>query len=199
MGIGNCVVMCQEMIGRKSLENFIDRAWRRGLDFLINVCADKIKSLNELIPIVRRLKGEGKRIVFTNGCFDLIHTGHIRLLKMARSRGDCLIVALNTDESVRKIKGDQRPILDQRQRGYIVASFEPVSFVLFFEEETPDEAIRQIQPDVLVKGGEYNMDEVVGRQTVWESCGEVTVVNPFEGRSSSGIVEEIVRRFSNKK
>jgi len=191
--------MCQEMIGRKSFENFIDRAGRRGLDFFINVSMDKIKSLNELIPIVRRLKDEGKRIVFTNGCFDLIHAGHIRLLNMARSRGDCLVVALNTDESIRKIKGEQRPLLDQRQRGYIVASFEPVNYVLFFDEETPDDVIRQIEPDVLVKGGEYNMDEVVGRQTVWESGGEVTVVNPFEGRSSSRVVEEIVRRFSNKK
>ncbi len=160
---------------------------------------DKIKSLKELLPIVRRFKDEGKRIVFTNGCFDLIHTGHIRLLNMARSRGDCLIVALNTDDSIRKIKGDQRPIMDQRQRGYIVASFEPVSFVLFFDEDTPDEIIRQIQPDVLVKGGEYNMDEVKGRQTVWESGGEVTVVNPLEGRSTSAVVEEIVRRFSNNK
>jgi len=182
---------------KKSVENFIDRAGRRGLDFFINVSMDKIKSLNELIPIVRLLKDKGKRIVFTNGCFDLIHAGHTRLLNMARSRGDYLIVALNTDESIRKIKGEQRPLLDQRQRGFIVAAFEPVSFVLFFDEETPDDVIRQIEPDVLVKGGEYAVDEVVGRQTVWESGGEVTVVNPFEGRSTSRVVKEIVRRFSN--
>lgn len=93
------------------------------------------------------------------------------LLNMARSQGDCLIVALNTDDSIRKIKGEKRPLLDQGQRGYIVASFEPVNFVLYFDEETPDEVIRQIQPDVLVKGGEYNTDEVVGRQTVWDSGG----------------------------
>ena len=163
------------------------------------MCTDKIKSLNELIPIVRRLKDEGKRIVFTNGCFDLIHAGHTRLLNMARSQGDCLIVALNTDDSIRKIKGEKRPLLDQGQRGYIVASFEPVNFVLYFDEETPDAVIRQIQPDVLVKGGEYNMDEVVGRQNVWDSGGKVTIVNPVEGLSTTTVIEDIVQRFSNKK
>ncbi|HOE62447.1 MAG TPA: D-glycero-beta-D-manno-heptose 1-phosphate adenylyltransferase [Candidatus Sumerlaeota bacterium] len=157
---------------------------------------EKIIQRNEAIDIVRKLKAENKRIVFTNGCFDLIHVGHVRLLQEARNRGDCLIVGLNTDASIRRIKGDKRPLLDESQRGRIVAAFESVDYVLFFDEDTPEELIREIKPDVLVKGGDYTMEAVAGRQEVWDAGGEVILYTPVPGRSTSAIIENIVERFS---
>jgi D-beta-D-heptose 7-phosphate kinase/D-beta-D-heptose 1-phosphate adenosyltransferase len=160
------------------------------------VSEEKIKSLKILIPIIEELKKEGTRVVFTNGCFDLIHAGHTRLLKAARSMGDVLVAALNTDESIRRLKGDKRPLLDQKQRGMIVSSFSSVDFVTFFEEDTPEEILRQIQPDVLVKGGEYSMDEVVGRQQIWDKGGQVTVITPLAGHSTTNVIHEILDRFT---
>lgn len=160
------------------------------------VSEQKIKSLKNLIPGIRELKEDGKRIVFTNGCFDLIHAGHICLLNMARSMGDILIVALNTDTSIRRLKGDKRPLLDQKQRGLIVSSFSSVDFVTFFDEDTPEEILRQIKPDVLVKGGEYAMDEVVGRQQIWDNGGHVTVITPLAGHSTTSVINDILNRFS---
>ncbi|MBN1899754.1 D-glycero-beta-D-manno-heptose 1-phosphate adenylyltransferase [Candidatus Sumerlaeota bacterium] len=144
---------------------------------------------------MRELKNEGKRIVLTNGCFDLIHAGHTRLLSMARGMGDILIAALNTDDSIRRLKGEKRPILDQKQRGLILSSFSSVDYVIFFDEDTPEEIIREMKPDVLVKGGEYAMDEVVGRQKVWDSGGEVTIVTPHAGHSTTNLIKEILNRF----
>jgi len=149
-----------------------------------------------MLSLVETLKNKGKQLVFTNGCFDLIHLGHIRLLKKARSLGDCLIVGLNTDASIKRIKGSKRPLLDQKQRSQIVASFESVDYVTFFEEDTPEEMIRKIAPDILVKGGEYQMHEVVGRESVWNSGGKVYVIKPFKGRSTSRVIEDIKNRFS---
>ena len=169
---------------------------RRDISSFLKVSREKIKSLKDLMEILRRLRADENRIVFTNGCFDLIHPGHIRLLEMARRQGDCLVLALNTDASIRRIKGEKRPLLDQDQRGRIMASMEAVDFVIFFEEDTPERIIREIKPDVLLKGGEYNMDEVVGRQSVWDTGGTVLVVKPVPGRSTSAIIKEIVTHFS---
>jgi rfaE bifunctional protein nucleotidyltransferase chain/domain len=161
------------------------------------VSEQKIKSLENLIPALRELKKDGKRIVFTNGCFDLIHAGHTRLLNMARAMGDVLVVALNTDDSIGRLKGDKRPLLDQKQRGLIVSSFSSVDFVTFFDEDTPEEILRQIRPDVLVKGGEYAMDEVVGRQQIWDKGGQVTVITPLAGHSTTTVINEILNSFSH--
>ena len=155
----------------------------------------KVQNLKNLLPIIERLRREGRSIVFTNGCFDLIHAGHIHLLKTAKEKGDCLIVGLNTDDSVRRNKGDKRPILEEDQRGRILVAFESVDYVVFFDEDTPEEIIRKIKPDVLVKGGDYAMDEVLGREIVWENGGEVTLCRPREGRSTSQVIEDIISRF----
>lgn len=157
---------------------------------------EKIIQRGEMSDIVRKLKAESKRIVFTNGCFDLIHIGHVRLLQEARKRGDCLIVGLNTDASIRRIKGEKRPLLDESQRGRIIGAFDSVDYVLFFDEDTPEELIHEIKPDVLVKGGDYVMDAVVGRQTVWDAGGEVILFSPVPERSTSAIIENIIERFS---
>jgi D-beta-D-heptose 7-phosphate kinase/D-beta-D-heptose 1-phosphate adenosyltransferase len=164
--------------------------------FYLTVNKQKIKSLKVLIPVLRELKKEGKKIVFTNGCFDLIHAGHTRLLDTARSMGDVLVAALNTDDSIRRLKGDKRPLLDQKQRGLIVSSFSSVDFVTFFDEDTPEEILRQIQPDVLVKGGEYAMDEVVGRRQIWDKGGQVTVIAPLAGHSTTTVINVILNRFA---
>ncbi len=157
----------------------------------------KLKTLKELNAIVGRLKSEGKRIALTNGCFDLIHLGHIRLLQAARERADCLIVALNTDASLRRIKGEKRPLLNEDQRGRILTAFQVVDYVTFFDDDTPQNIIHKIQPDVLVKGGDYEIESVVGRQSVWDSGGEVVVIAPVRGRSTTNIIKEIVARFNH--
>jgi rfaE bifunctional protein nucleotidyltransferase chain/domain len=156
----------------------------------------KIKKLKELMPLIRQLRAEGRRIVFTNGCFDLIHTGHVRLLKFAKSKGDCLILGLNTDDSISRLKGDNRPLLDEDTRGRVLESFEDVDYLIFFSEDTPENLIREIAPDVLVKGGDYQIEEVVGRESVWESGGDVILCPPLEGKSTTGIIDDIKVRFS---
>jgi len=166
------------------------------LDLMENVSIKKIKERRELLEIVRRERALGRRIVFTNGCFDLIHVGHIKLLEMARRLGDCLIVALNTDASIRRIKGDKRPILDESQRGHILGAFQAVDYVTFFDEDTPEALISEIRPDVLVKGGDYQMDGVVGRQIVWDDGGRVVLCPPVCHRSTSSILNEILQRFT---
>lgn len=165
------------------------------ISFFCKVSKAKIKSINDLVPIVERRKAQGRRVAFTNGCFDLVHTGHVHLLTQARHLADCLIVALNTDASIRRIKGEKRPLLELNQRLSIISSLTPVDYVTFFDQDTPEEVIRQIRPDFLVKGGEYGMDEIVGRQIVWDAGGEVVQVSPLPGKSTSAIISEIISRF----
>ncbi|MCD6093710.1 MAG: D-glycero-beta-D-manno-heptose 1-phosphate adenylyltransferase [Candidatus Omnitrophica bacterium] len=153
----------------------------------------KIKEIEELKEIVEELKREGKKIVFTNGCFDILHIGHINYLREAKNKGDALIIGLNNDASVKKIKGQGRPIIPQNERAEILAALEFVDFVTIFEEETPLNLIKEIKPDVLVKGGDWKKEEVVGSDFV-ESYGGKTVLIPLvEGKSTSLIIEKIGR------
>ena len=146
-----------------------------------------------LVGILDEARRAGRRIVFTNGVFDLIHPGHVRFLREARSLGDLLVVALNSDESVRRIKGDNRPILPLVERGKILASFECVDYVTWFGEDTPDAIIRLLKPDVLVKGGDYTPDSIVGREFVESRGGVVRALKFAEGFSSTAVIERIVR------
>jgi len=146
-----------------------------------------------LKEIVEELKREGKKIVFTNGCFDILHIGHINYLREAKNKGDALIIGLNNDASVKKIKGQGRPIIPQNERAEILAALEFVDFVTIFEEETPLNLIKEIKPDILVKGGDWKKEEVVGSDFV-ESYGGKTVLIPLvEGKSTSLIIEKIGR------
>lgn len=156
----------------------------------------KIKSSKQLVKIRSQLKKEGKKVVFTNGCFDLLHRGHIECLRKARSLGDVLMVGLNSDSSVRKIKGEKRPILSQNDRAEILASLEMVDYVLIFNEETPYKVIARLVPDILVKGADYRKDEIVGRDIVESSGGRVIRVKQVPGRSVRDIIRKISSRYA---
>ena len=149
---------------------------------------NKIKSLRELISIRRTLRREGQTVVFTNGCFDLLHGGHIRLFREAKKRGDVLIVALNTDASVRRIKGPLRPIFPLKERLEVLAAVADIDYLTWFSEETPRRIIAALLPDVLVKGGDWAPDEVVGRAEVEAAGGRVVIVPYLEGRSTSSMI-----------
>lgn len=133
-------------------------------------------------------------MVFTNGCFDILHRGHIECLKKAKSLGDVLIVALNSDASVRKLKGDARPIVRQTDRAEVLASLEMVDYVLIFGEETPKRIIAALIPDVLVKGGDYKEEEVVGKDIVESAGGRLIRVKPVPRRSTKNIIQTIIDR-----
>lgn len=150
----------------------------------------KHRTLDELEPIVRSLRAAGKRVVFTNGCFDLLHVGHLRLLESARALGDCLIVAINSDESVRAVKGRPRPLLPENERAAILASLDCVDYVTVFRERSPERLLRVLKPDVLAKGGNLEPEEVVGREIVQNYGGAIQLLPLFGERSVSGLLEQ---------
>jgi D-beta-D-heptose 7-phosphate kinase/D-beta-D-heptose 1-phosphate adenosyltransferase len=131
------------------------------------------------------------KVVFTNGVFDLLHPGHVDVLTAARSRGDALIVGLNTDESVKRLKGADRPVRNQAERAYVLAALEAVDLVVLFDEDTPLELVRVLRPDVIVKGGDYTAESIVGASEVQGWGGEVVVVPLTPGQSTSSIIEKL--------
>ncbi len=155
---------------------------------------DKIKTVQELQPLLSILRATGKKIVFTNGCFDLIHTGHTRYLAKAKSFGDILVVAVNSDTSVRGIKGSKRPINSESDRMETLAALESVDFVTIFGEPDPHRVISELQPDVLVKGGDWRIDQIIGRDVVEARGGKVVTVPYLEGASTTSIVEKILKQ-----
>jgi rfaE bifunctional protein nucleotidyltransferase chain/domain len=155
----------------------------------------KVKNHDELRVIVEDLKAAGKKIVFTNGCFDIMHTGHARYLQLAKSYGDVLIVAVNSDDSVRRIKGPKRPIMPQAERAEMLASLAVVDYVTVFEEEDPGRVIAELMPDVLVKGGDWAVEEIVGRDIVETGGGKVYSIPYIEGASTTGIIERILEKY----
>tara|TARA_B100000795_G_scaffold270020_1_gene261940 strand:+ start:13685 stop:15109 length:1425 start_codon:yes stop_codon:yes gene_type:complete len=148
---------------------------------------EHIKTFDEISAIVYELKNKNKKIIFTNGCFDILHIGHIKYLEMAKSFGDILILGLNSDNSIKRIKGKNRPINIENDRAYILASLEVVDYLVIFDEDTPYELIKLIKPDILVKGGDYEGKEVVGQDIV----KELRLVNFIDGKSTSKIIERI--------
>jgi rfaE bifunctional protein nucleotidyltransferase chain/domain len=151
----------------------------------------KVLDRKRLILEREGLRRDGKTLVFTNGCFDLLHPGHVRYLAEARALGDMLVVALNSDRSVRALKGEGRPILNQQERAELVAALEAVDYVTIFDEETPLELIAELLPDVLVKGGDWPLDQIVGREVVEGAGGRVVSLPYLEGSSTSDIIERI--------
>ena len=150
----------------------------------------KIVTLPEFLKLKKENKIVGKT-VYTNGCFDIIHKGHIETLSRASEFGDCLILGLNSDDSVTRLKGEGRPVQDEISRALILAAMEFISFVIIFEEDTPLEMIKAIQPDVLIKGGDYKPDEIVGYEVMNQNGGEVYCLNFVEGYSSTRIITKI--------
>ncbi len=154
--------------------------------------------MDDLLKIRKKLKQQEIKVVFTNGCFDLLHSGHIHLFKEAKKWGDTLVVAVNDDSSVKKIKGASRPIFPLEERLEILEALEEIDYLTYFSEETPQEIIAALLPDVLVKGGDWKPDEVVGREEVEESGGEVRIIPFLEGRSTSEIIKRIVHSAKEK-
>jgi D-beta-D-heptose 7-phosphate kinase/D-beta-D-heptose 1-phosphate adenosyltransferase len=159
---------------------------------------EKIKTKEDLHRIVEDLKKKGKRIVFTNGCFDLLHLGHIRYLEKAKSLGDILVVGVNSDRSVQSLKGPERPILPEEERAEILSGLECVDYITLFDELTPLELISSLQPHILVKGGDWAKETTVGREVVERSGGEVVILPFVEGSSTSNLIETILKRYEKR-
>lgn len=141
------------------------------------------------------LKRQGKITVFTNGCFDILHYGHVKYLEDARHKGDCLIVALNSDSSVRRIKGNKRPIVKEKDRARILAGLESVDYVVIFSQDTPLKAIKYLKPDILVKGADWGLKDIVGRDVVLKYGGKTAVIKFLKGYSTTNLINKIVREF----
>jgi rfaE bifunctional protein nucleotidyltransferase chain/domain len=153
--------------------------------------SEKILSREEIVRQVARWRLSSKRIVFTNGCFDILHAGHLDLLSKAARLGDILIVGLNADASVRRLKGEERPVNDEAFRSQLLSHLQMVDSVVIFEEDTPLELIRSIKPDILVKGGDYLAEDVVGYEDVSAAGGSVEIIPLVEGLSTSALIDRI--------
>ena len=150
-----------------------------------------INSREELFRTIARLRFKGAKIVFTNGCFDLLHRGHVDYLAKAADLGDYMVIGLNSDESVKRLKGPSRPVNDQQSRAMVLAGLSFVSAIVIFEEDTPYELIKCVEPDILVKGQDYNVSEIVGADIVNSCGGEVITLPLVQGFSTTGILEKI--------
>jgi rfaE bifunctional protein nucleotidyltransferase chain/domain len=155
----------------------------------------KIRSLPGLKKIVTLLKRRGKRVVFTNGCFDLLHLGHVNYLREAKKKGDILVVAVNSDASIRRIKGKNRPIIDEKNRIGIVSALQNVDYVVLFKEDTPLEVIKSLRPDILVKGADWDKKDIVGRDFVLRYGGKVMTIKLSKDYSTTEIIRKIARTF----
>jgi rfaE bifunctional protein nucleotidyltransferase chain/domain len=152
----------------------------------------------ELLLARTRLRAEGRTLVFTNGCFDILHVGHTRYLAAARALGDALLVAVNSDRSVRALKGAGRPVMDEAERAEMLAALSSVDFVTVFDEESPRRLIAELLPDVLVKGGDYGLEEIHGREEVEAAGGRVLALPFVEGASTTGIIERVKAVMSDE-
>ena len=156
---------------------------------------EKVKSLDEIVKLRHRLRSESKRLVFTNGCFDLLHAGHVRYLNQARALGDALVVGINSDRSVRELKGAGRPIQPEDERAEVLAALGCVDLVCIFDDLTPQHIIDAIIPDILVKGADWGISQIVGRQTVENAGGTVCNIPMVEGTSTSAIINKVLSQF----
>jgi D-glycero-beta-D-manno-heptose 1-phosphate adenylyltransferase len=153
----------------------------------------KILGQKKLASILARARAKGKRIVFTNGCFDIIHVGHVKYLASAKKLGDILVIGLNSDKSVRKIKGPSRPVNTEKDRAIVMAALGSVDFITTFGEDTPEKLIKILKPDVLVKGGDWKIKDIVGGDFVKANGGKVVSIPFVKGRSTSSVIDKIKR------
>ena len=150
---------------------------------------DKLKSREELKTICLKLQSEGKSIVFTNGCFDILHKGHVLYLQQAKEQGDILVLGLNSDASVKRLKGSSRPVNSEIDRAIVLSALSVIDYVAIFEEDTPYDLIYALQPDVLVKGGDWQPEEIVGNDILAKKGGKVISLNYYDGYSTTEIIE----------
>lgn len=160
--------------------------------------SDKIKEQRELVHIVQQRRQKDEQCVFTNGCFDILHVGHIRYLQEAREKGDYLVVAINSDESVRQLKGYPRPFITQDERAEMLAALESVDYVTIYDELTAEAVIKRLQPEVYVKGGDYQPDIIPEAPLVRSYGGEVLTVGLVQGRSTTRLVERVVKVLTER-
>ena len=160
---------------------------------------NKILDREALRKKLIELRNQGKKIAFTNGCFDILHVGHVRYLREAKKTADVLVLAINSDASVKSIKGEKRPLFPEEERAEIIASLEFIDFVTIFEELTPLGLIDYLKPDILIKGGDWSEDKVVGRDNVKKWGGYVIIIPQVEGKSTTNIVEKIKRAYCLQK
>ncbi|RPI66122.1 MAG: D-glycero-beta-D-manno-heptose 1-phosphate adenylyltransferase [Ignavibacteriales bacterium] len=156
-----------------------------------------VLSKEEMKSLRKKFKDEKKKIVFTNGVFDLVHAGHVDYLSKAKALGDILIVGLNSDSSVKRIKGDKRPLINQTERAFLLSNLKPVDFVVIFDEDTPLELIKELIPDILVKGADWSLDKIVGSDIVVDNGGEVKNIQFVNEQSTSRIIDTILSRYSD--
>jgi len=156
-----------------------------------------ILAIDELINIRKAIKSNNKKLVFTNGCFDILHKGHIDYLNESKKLGDYLVVGINSDTSVRALKGLKRPILPQEERAFIVSNLNAVDFVCIFNEETPLKLIENVLPDLLVKGADWSIDNVVGKDVVEKNGGKVMTINLTPNKSTTNMIETILKIYNN--
>jgi len=156
---------------------------------------NKIISRPQIAGLMKNLKKKGRKIVFTNGCFDLLHVGHVRYLKEARGQGDCLVIGLNSDQSMRQIKDPARPLISEDQRAEVLAALECVDYIVLFDEADPFKLIEEIRPDVLVKGADWSMDKIIGADLVTSYGGKVHRVDLVSLISTSEIIQRILARY----
>lgn len=156
----------------------------------------KIKSRDVLALLIAAEQAKGKQVVFTNGCFDLLHAGHVKYLQKARGLGDLLVLGLNSDASVRRLKGEKRPLINEDERAHILAALYCIDYVTIFDEDTPLELIKSLKPQILAKGGDYSLDGVVGRDIVEQYGGRVELVSFVDGKSTSNIIDKVLERYS---
>jgi rfaE bifunctional protein nucleotidyltransferase chain/domain len=161
------------------------------MSFLKKIKSKIILSKGDLNDLVRELSNPNKKVVFTNGCFDILHRGHIEYLSKAKDLGDVLVIGLNTDDSVSRLKGPHRPLQDEVSRAHIMAALEFVDYVVYFNEDTPYELIKKVQPDVLVKGADYKIEDIVGYDIVMAKGGTVETIDFLPGYSTSAIEAKI--------
>ena len=158
----------------------------------------KIKNLNELIKIVQKLKSQNKKIVTTNGVFDILHLGHIKYLEEAKKLGDVLIVGVNTDASVKRNKGDKRPINDEKSRASVLASLESVDYVFLFNEKDPRSWLSKIKPHFHVKAGDYKMSQIIEKDVVEKNTGKIVIMPAVKGCSTTSIINKILKAYKNQ-
>lgn len=159
--------------------------------------AGVILTKEEMKSLRKQFKDENRKVVFTNGVFDLVHAGHVDYLIKAKALGDILVVGLNSDTSVKKIKGEKRPLINQTERAFLLSNLIPVDFVVIFEEDTPFELIKELIPDVLVKGADWSLDKIVGSDIVLANGGEVKNIKFISEQSTTKIIDIILSRFSD--